>query len=76
MPTTWGMIYSYGLVEGDLLEGAGPELIGLQLAADGNYDGEPKAIAEKVCAAYPTGGGTAILSAADALRSIPASSCS
>src|SRR5262249_27438707 len=34
-----GNVYSYTIVASDLLSGGGPELIGLQLASDGSYDG-------------------------------------
>jgi hypothetical protein len=66
-----GNVYSYSLITTDLLKGAGPELIGLQLAADGGFEGEPQAIAEKVCAAYPEGGGTAMVSAPDGFEIDP-----
>lgn len=35
---TQGNVYSYSFVNDDLLEGAGPELIGLQPASDGGYE--------------------------------------
>src|SRR3990170_6082333 len=41
-----GNVYSYSIVTKDLLAGAGGELIGLQLASDGTYEGEPQKIAE------------------------------
>jgi hypothetical protein len=47
-----GNVYSYSLVKNDLLAGTGPEMIGLQKTANGTYEGEPQAIAEKVCVAY------------------------
>jgi len=47
-----GNVYAYSILTGDLLEGAGGELIGLQLTADGGFEGEPQAIAEKVCVAH------------------------
>ena len=66
-----GGIYSYSLVTGDLLQGDGPELIGLQLASSGGYDGEPQTIAEKVCVAYLSEGGKALLSTPDGLSADP-----
>jgi hypothetical protein len=66
-----GNVYSYSLITGDMLQGAGPELIGLQLTADGGFEGEPQATAEKVCAAYPEGGGTVVLSAPDGFEIDP-----
>ena len=65
-----GNVYSYSIVGKDLLEGAGPELIGLQLIANGTYDGEPQTVAEKVCAAY-LDGGEVLLSVADGLEADP-----
>ncbi len=49
-----GNVYVYSILTGDLLEGAGGETIGLQLTADGGLEGEPQAIAEKVCVAHLT----------------------
>ena len=66
-----GHVYSYTILTKDLLEGGGPELIGLQLASDGSYDGEPQQIAEKVCVAYLTGGGKVLASASDGLEVDP-----
>jgi hypothetical protein len=34
-----GKVYSYAMVTGDLLDGDGPDMIGLQLASDGTFDG-------------------------------------
>ena len=65
-----GNVYSYSIVGKDLLEGAGPELIGLQLTANGTYDDEPQTVAEKVCAAY-LDGGEVLLSASDGLEADP-----
>jgi hypothetical protein len=55
----------------DLLSGGGPELIGLQLASDGTYDGQSQDIAEKVCVAYLKGDGKVVHVAADGLDSDP-----
>lgn len=49
-----GFVYSYSLVTDDLLEGAGPELIGMQNVGFGQEN--PQEIAEKVCVAYADGG--------------------
>ncbi len=62
-----GLVYSYSLVTTDLLEGIGPELIGLQPASNGSFDGQPQDVAEKVCAAYLTDGGTVLSSRPDGL---------
>jgi hypothetical protein len=51
-----GNVYSYSIVKQDLLAGAGAEMIGLQEASDGGYEGEPQQVAEKVCVAHLTGG--------------------
>jgi hypothetical protein len=51
-----GYVYSYSLVTDDLLGGAGPEMIGLQLASDGSIDEHPQTVAEKICVAYLDGG--------------------
>ena len=45
-----GNVYSYSLVTQDLLDGAGPELIGLTEADFGEVN--PQETAEKVCVAY------------------------
>ena len=66
-----GNVYSYSIVGSDLLDGAGPEMIGLQLASDGTYDGNPQDIAGKVCAAYVTEGGKVLASASDGLEIDP-----
>ena len=55
-----GNVYSYTIVAKDLLSGGGPELIGLQLASDGTYDGRPEDVAAKVCVAYLKGGGEVV----------------
>jgi hypothetical protein len=55
-----GNVYSYTIVAKDLLSGGGPELIGLQLASDGSYDGQPQDVAAKVCVAYLKGGGEVV----------------
>jgi hypothetical protein len=66
-----GNVYVYSLLTGDLLEGAGGELIGLQLTADGGIDGEPQAIAEKVCVAHMGEGGKVLAIAPDGLEVDP-----
>ena len=66
-----GNVYVYSILTGDLLEGAGGELIGLQLASDGTYEGEPQKIAEKVCAAYLTDGGRVLASTPDGFEADP-----
>ena len=66
-----GNVYSYSIVTKDLLAGAGAEMIGLQLASDGTYEGEPQKIAEQVCAAYLTDGGKALASSPDGFESDP-----
>jgi len=66
-----GNVYSYSLVTDDLLEGAGPEMIGLELAADGTSSDDPQTIAEKVCAAYLEGGGKVLVSAPDGFEDDP-----
>ena len=66
-----GNVYVYSILTGDLLEGAGGELIGLQLTADGGFEGEPKQIAEKVCVAHLGNGGKVLASAADGLEADP-----
>jgi hypothetical protein len=66
-----GNVYTYSLVMSDLLQGGGADLIGLQLTADGTYEGEPQQIAEKVCVAYLTDGGEVIGSTPDGLESDP-----
>ena len=66
-----GNVYVYSLLTGDLLEGAGGELIGLQLTADGGFEGEPQAIAEKVCVAHVGEGGKVLAIAPDGLEIDP-----
>jgi hypothetical protein len=66
-----GNVYVYSLLTGDLLEGAGGELIGLQLTADGGFDGEPQQIAEKVCVAHTGEGGKVLAIAPDGLEIDP-----
>jgi hypothetical protein len=66
-----GNVYSYSIVTKDLLAGAGAEMIGLQLASDGTYEGEPQKIAEKVCAAYLTDGGKVLASTPDGFETDP-----
>ena len=66
-----GNVYVYSLLTGDLLQGAGGELIGLQLTADGGIDGEPQQIAEKVCVAYTGEGGKVLAIAPDGLEVDP-----
>lgn len=66
-----GQVYSYSILAKDLLKGGGPELIGLQPASDGSYDGEPQQIAEKVCVAYLADGGKVLASAPDGLEADP-----
>jgi hypothetical protein len=66
-----GNVYVYSLLTGDLLEGAGGELIGLQLTADGGIDGEPQQIAEKVCVAHTGEGGKVLAIAPDGLEVDP-----
>ena len=60
-----GNVYTYTLLAGDLLEGGGAELVGLQDVALDEED--PQAIAEQVCAAYPEGGGKVAAVVADGL---------
>jgi hypothetical protein len=61
-----GNVYAYTVLTGDLLEGAGPELIGLKDVALGEEE-DPQAIAEQVCAAYPEGGGEVAAVVSDGL---------
>lgn len=65
-----GFVYSYTLVTDDLLDGTGPELIGLQPASNGEFDDHPQTIAEKVCVAY-LDGGTLLSSGPDGLETDP-----
>jgi hypothetical protein len=64
-------VYAYTLVSNDLLDGAGPEMIGLHLTSDGSSDEQPQAVAEKVCAAYLDGGGKVVASRPDGLDTDP-----
>jgi hypothetical protein len=66
-----GNVYTYSLVGKDLLSGGGAELIGLQQASNGGYEGEPQQIAEKVCVAYLTDGGKVLTTVSDGLESDP-----
>jgi hypothetical protein len=66
-----GKIYAYSVLRKDLLAGSGPELIGLQLASDGTYDGQPEDVAAKVCVAYLQGEGKAIHVSPDGLDLAP-----
>jgi hypothetical protein len=66
-----GNVYIYSLLTGDLLAGAGGELIGLQLTADGGIDGEPQQIAEKVCVAHTGESGKLLAIAPDGLEVDP-----
>ena len=66
-----GSVYSYSLMTADLLEGTGPELIGLTPASNGGSEDDPQAVAEKVCAAYPEDGGTVLSSRPDGLGTDP-----
>jgi hypothetical protein len=66
-----GNVYVYSLLTGDLLQGAGGELIGLQLTADGGFDGEPQQIAQKVCVAHTGEGGKVLAIAPDGLEADP-----
>ncbi|MEZ5827719.1 MAG: hypothetical protein R3D01_04735 [Hyphomicrobiales bacterium] len=68
---TQGNVYSYSFVNDDLLEGAGPELIGLQPASDGGYEDYPQVVAEQVCVAYLPDGGTVLSSRPDGLTEDP-----
>lgn len=65
-----GNVYAYSLVTGDLLNGGGPELIGIELISDEGSE-HPQQIAEKVCAAYLDGGGKVLVSAPDGLEDDP-----
>jgi len=66
-----GFVYSYTLLAGDLLEGTGPELIGLKPASNGGFEDQPQSVAEKVCAAYLDDGGTVLVSRPDGLGADP-----
>jgi hypothetical protein len=66
-----GSIYSYTPMVGDLLDGIGPELIGLQPAANGGFEDEPQTVAERVCVAYLEDGGAVLSSLPDGLDADP-----
>lgn len=69
-----GNVYVYSMLTGDLLEGAGGELIGLQLTSDGGFEGEPQQIAAKVCVAHLNNGddgGKVVAIASDGLEADP-----
>jgi hypothetical protein len=66
-----GKIYAYTVLGKDLLSGSGPELIGLQLASDGSYDGQPEDVVAKVCVAYLKGDGKVVHVAPDGLDLAP-----
>ena len=66
-----GFVYSYSLVNKDLLDGGGPELIGLQLTSNGGSEDQPQAVAEKICAAYLKDGGTVLSSRPDGFNDDP-----
>ena len=64
-----GNVYSYSLVTQDLLDGAGPEMLGLTEADFGQVD--PQETAQKVCVAYLTQGGKVLASAPDGYEQDP-----
>lgn len=64
-----GNVYTYSLVTQDLLDGAGPEMIGLTEADFSQVD--PQETAEKVCVAYLTQGGKVLASAPDGFEQNP-----
>ena len=64
-----GNVYSYSLVTQDLLEGAGPEMLGLTEADFGQVD--PQETAQKVCVAYLTQGGKVLATAPDGYEQDP-----
>jgi hypothetical protein len=66
-----GKIYAYSALGKDLLSGSGPELIGLQLASDGTYDGQSEDVAAKVCVAYLKGDATVVHVSPDGLDLAP-----
>jgi hypothetical protein len=66
-----GLVYSYSLVTQDLLQGTGPELIGLQPASNGSFDDDPQVVAENICVAYLTEGLTVVSSRPDGLGADP-----
>jgi hypothetical protein len=57
-----GNVYVYTILTGDLLEGAGGEMIGLTEASFGEANAQETA--EKVCVAYLTQGGAKVLTSA------------
>jgi hypothetical protein len=65
-----GNVYSYTMLTGDLLDGAGPELIGIDLVSD-DGDAKPVEVASKVCAAYLDEGGKVVAAAEDGLPDDP-----
>jgi hypothetical protein len=67
-----GFVYSYSLMTADLLEGTGPELIGLTPASNGGFEDDPQAVAEKVCVGSLEDGGTVLSSRPTASAPIPA----
>jgi hypothetical protein len=64
-----GNVYSYSLVTQDLLEGSGPELIGLTEASFA--EANPQETAEKVCVAHLTDGGKVLATASDGFEQDP-----
>jgi len=64
-----GNVYSYSLVTQDLLEGAGPEMLGLTEADFSQVD--PQETAQKVCVAYLTQGGKVLATAPDGYEQDP-----
>lgn len=66
-----GFVYSYSLMTADLLEGTGPELIGLTPASNGGFEDDPQAVAEKVCVASLEDDGTVLSSRPDGLGADP-----
>lgn len=64
-----GNVYSYSLVTQDLLDGSGPELIGLTEADFGEVN--PQETAEKICIAHLAEGGKVLASAPDGFEQDP-----
>ncbi len=64
-----GNVYSYSLVSEDLLDGTGPEMIGLTEASFG--EANPQETAEKVCVAYLADGGDVLATAPDGFDEDP-----
>lgn len=58
-------------MKNDLLDGSGPELIGLQPASNDEGADQPQKVAEKICAAYLTEDGTVLSSRPDGLGADP-----